>query len=91
MKRLFTLYFLVFLSSWSPLSGQTFFTYQGKVIDSTTGIGIEGAHVYHADILRLGTITNSEGVFVLKSRKRIEQLAVSHVGYFAKVQPIETV
>ncbi|MCF6240620.1 MAG: carboxypeptidase-like regulatory domain-containing protein [Bacteroidales bacterium] len=51
------------------------------VIDKKTGKPILFAHVYKQDNLLTGTVTNSDGRFVLKSLKKNDVLIVSHLSY----------
>ena len=62
---------------------QSLHIYSGKIVDSGTNVGIEGVHIYNSDETKVGTITNSEGKFVLKSQQKINSLIVSHIAYVA--------
>lgn len=83
MRKFLTIISL-FLLSWT-LCAQTDsvrlgFSVHGTVVDAQTGRPLEAVHVsvagrHHA------TVTNADGVFVLKSDREIPEIVCSHIGY----------
>lgn len=90
MKNLFTL-FLVFLLSMITLQvcAQNF-TVRGRVIDATSFEPVGFANVYFKNST-IGTITDFEGYYEIKSQDVFDSLVVSFVGYQATVRPLENI
>ena len=63
--------------------------YQGKVIDASTRKPVVFANVY-LDGTSIGTVTNSEGEFVLKIPKNIKQnvIGIAYLGYKNELIPL---
>ena len=74
---------ICFLASHESNS-QSFYN-KGIVIDKQTGQGIEGAHIYVNEDSDIGTISNAQGKYFLKSSKSIDHLVISHVRYRSEV------
>ena len=56
------------------------FTVRGKVLDGDTGKPMESVHVSIPGRTQ-ATVTNADGVFVLKSEKEIREVVFSYLGY----------
>ncbi len=56
-------------------------TYTKTVIDNETGKPIANAHIYKTLDLQTGTITNEDGLFVLRNIKSTDIIEVSHIAY----------
>lgn len=63
---------------------QSFYN-KGLVTDKQTGQAIEGAHIYVNEDSDIGTISNAQGKYFLKSSKSIDHLVISHVRYRSEV------
>ena len=60
-------------------------TIKKTVIDAETGMPVSGAHVYKADHLKTGTVTNRNGWFVLKRINKNDTIKISHISYIPLV------
>lgn len=58
------------------------------VIDGETGTPVVNAHVYMLDALRTGTVTNRDGVFILKSVADSSVVKISHIAYVDFIKPV---
>ena len=56
------------------------FTVRGKVLDGDTGKPMESVHVSIPGRTQ-ATVTNADGVFVLKSEREIQEVVFSYLGY----------
>ena len=84
MRKFLILISVILLSSWAA-AAQTDtlrlgYSVRGRVVDADSGRPLESAHVsvpgrHHA------TVTNSDGVFLLKSDHPIPEVECSLVGY----------
>jgi len=60
---------------------QKCFTYRGLIVDSSSNNGIEGVHIFSSENLKLGSISNSDDLFILTSPQKLKTLTFSHVNY----------
>jgi hypothetical protein len=58
------------------------------VIDGESGTPVVNAHVYMLDALRTGTVTNRDGVFILKSVADSSVVKISHIAYVDFIKPV---
>jgi hypothetical protein len=63
---------------------QSFYN-KGLVTDKQPGQAIEGAHIYVNEDSDIGTISNAQGKYLLKSPKSLDHLVISHVNYRSEV------
>ncbi len=63
------------------------FLVQGKITDKQTGQILAGATIYFSD-LKLGSITNKEGVYKITLPKGSHVAEISYMGYAAQVATI---
>jgi len=63
------------------------FLVQGQITDKQTGQKLVGATIYFSD-LKLGTITNKEGVYKINLPKGSHVAEVSYIGYATQVSTI---
>jgi hypothetical protein len=65
------------------------FVYRGLIVDSMTDRGIAGVHIYSIENYNAGSVSNSDGTFILKSSQKLRALTFSHVSYKPYVYKIE--
>ena len=61
------------------------FCNKGIITDKQTGQAIEGTHIYINQDSDIGTISNAQGKYLLKSPRNIDHLVISHVRYRSEV------
>jgi len=81
MKFIFFISFIIFF-----LNGycQVNFVYSGRVVDDIKNIGIPNVHVFTSGNENIGSVSNADGDFILKSRKRVGSIYFSHLEYQLK-------
>lgn len=73
------LLFIVFF--FTDCFSQEFIIYEGKVLDENNKAGLSNVHIFSSENENIGTISNAEGNFILKSKKKVNTLFFSHLGY----------
>lgn len=79
MNKKTLLFSIILLSQIFLLYSQNLVSYKGLIIDKTTKEPIIGATVY-SDSLKIGTITNEKGEFILKTPENLT-ISIRNLGY----------
>lgn len=67
------------------------FLFSGRTIDQTSGVGIEGVHVFVANSTYI-TVTDEEGQFSMSMEKMKQfELVFSHVGYLPHILKVNNI